>query len=57
MSFFSSLSPLRRASPLPVIFTVRSKQQGGRFDGSEQEMFSLLKLAKRAACEYIDMET
>ncbi|CAG8751378.1 7158_t:CDS:1, partial [Acaulospora morrowiae] len=48
---------VRHSSKLPIIFTVRSKGQGGRFpDNQEKEMFSLLKQAVKWGCEYIDLE-
>ncbi|CAH0473101.1 unnamed protein product [Peronospora belbahrii] len=51
---------LRSLSTLPIIFTVRSKGQGGAFpDGEEheQKMFELLQLGVRLGCEFVDMET
>ncbi|KAE9312852.1 Pentafunctional AROM polypeptide [Phytophthora fragariae] len=51
---------LRSLSTLPIIFTVRSKGQGGAFpDGAEheQKMFELLQLGVRLGCEFVDMET
>uniref|UniRef100_M4BYJ7 Pentafunctional AROM polypeptide n=1 Tax=Hyaloperonospora arabidopsidis (strain Emoy2) TaxID=559515 RepID=M4BYJ7_HYAAE len=51
---------LRSLSTLPIIFTVRSKGQGGAFpDGEEheQKMFELLRLGVRLGCEFVDMET
>ncbi|KAF4139019.1 Shikimate / quinate 5-dehydrogenase [Phytophthora infestans] len=51
---------LRSLSTLPIIFTVRSKVQGGAFpDGEEHEkkMFELLQLGVRLGCEFVDMET
>lgn len=49
---------LRSLSPLPIIFTVRSKNQGGSFpDGAEEQMFKLLHLAVRLGCEFVDVET
>ncbi|TDH65363.1 hypothetical protein CCR75_002996 [Bremia lactucae] len=51
---------LRALSTLPIIFTVRSKGQGGAFpDGVEHEskMFELLHLGVRVGCEFVDMET
>jgi pentafunctional AROM polypeptide len=50
------VSLLRRKTALPIIFTVRSKGQGGGFTGSVQQMFDLLQLAVRIGCEFIDME-
>ena len=48
---------LRRASFLPIIFTVRSAVQGGGYQGSEADLFALLNLGVRLGCEYVDMET
>lgn len=51
------LAILRRAVSIPVIFTVRSKGQGGAFsDQDEQGMFELLKWGLRWGCEYVDVE-
>ncbi|KAI9915842.1 hypothetical protein PsorP6_007565 [Peronosclerospora sorghi] len=50
---------LRSLSTLPIIFTVRSKGQGGAFsDGQEHEqtLFELLHLGVRLGCEFVDME-
>eukprot|EP01063_Lacrimia_lanifica_P012514 TRINITY_DN19177_c0_g1_i1.p1 TRINITY_DN19177_c0_g1~~TRINITY_DN19177_c0_g1_i1.p1 ORF type:complete len:1486 (+),score=579.95 TRINITY_DN19177_c0_g1_i1:68-4525(+) len=48
---------LRRLSPLPVIFTVRSEAQGGRFpNGQHERMLTLLQLAVRLGCEFVDVE-
>ncbi|CAI5715166.1 unnamed protein product [Peronospora destructor] len=50
---------LRALSTLPVIFTVRSKSQGGAFPNGEehtQKMFELLQLGVRLGCEFVDME-
>jgi len=52
----SQISLLRQYSDLPIIFTVRSKDQGGKFNGSESEMMSLLEVGLRANCEFIDVE-
>ncbi len=50
------VSLLRRKTSLPIIYTVRSKGQGGGFTGTVQQMFELLQLAVRIGCEFIDME-
>ena len=47
---------LRRAASLPVIWTVRSKGQGGAFAGSEGEMFALLARGRRLGAEFVDVE-
>lgn len=51
------LVALRTKTPLPIVFTVRTKSQGGAFpDGAHIEAFRLFKLAARMGCEYIDVE-
>lgn len=51
------LAALRRATSLPVVFTIRSASQGGAFpDSAETEAFELLDLALRQGVEYIDVE-
>jgi len=47
---------VRRHSKLPIIFTVRTLDQGGKFSNNEETIFSLLKLGIRLGCEYIDVE-
>lgn len=48
---------LRAATGLPVIFTVRSRSQGGAFVGHEEDAVRLMCLAGRLAVEFIDFET
>eukprot|EP01083_Nonionella_stella_P024209 66917_1 len=55
-SIKEQLSLLRRASPLPLVFTVRSRAQGGGFNGDERELFGLLRIGVRLGCEFVDME-
>lgn len=51
------VSLLRSIVPLPMIFTVRTKSQGGRFpDEAKAEALGLYKAAIRMAVEYIDVE-
>jgi pentafunctional AROM polypeptide len=51
------LALLRRAVPLPIIYTVRSKGQAGAYsDSDEKGMFELLQWGRRWGCEYIDVE-
>ncbi|KAJ8609059.1 hypothetical protein MRB53_039328 [Persea americana] len=51
------LAILREASNLPIIFTVRTKSQGGRFpDDREDAAAELMCLAGRWGAEYIDFE-
>lgn len=52
----TQLVVLRRATKLPIIFTVRSASQGGAFKGSEAERFRLYSLGIRCGCEVIDLE-
>ena len=47
---------LRRVCSLPIIYTVRSKRQGGAFEGSSEEHCSLLQLGLRSGCELLDVE-
>lgn len=42
---------------LPVIYTVRTTDQGGKFNAGEDAMFNLLLLGARRGCEYIDVES
>ena len=42
--------------PLPAIFTLRSQQQGGRFQGTEQERLELLEQLLALAPAYLDVE-
>ncbi len=51
------LTKLRRVSSLPIVFTVRTKSQGGAFpDSAHEEIFQLLKLALQLGSEYVDVE-
>ncbi|KAG9248657.1 Shikimate dehydrogenase [Calycina marina] len=51
------IATLRSIVPLPLIFTVRTKSQGGLFpDNSEEEALRLYKAAVRMGLEYIDLE-
>ncbi|KAL6059567.1 3-dehydroquinate dehydratase (3-dehydroquinase) [Balamuthia mandrillaris] len=52
------LALLRRYAPAStaVLFTVRSKKQGGRFEGGPKRMLALLALALRSGCHLIDIE-
>ncbi|KAF7984960.1 hypothetical protein HWV62_9901 [Athelia sp. TMB] len=53
----SQVAALRRATALPIVYTVRTVAQGGSFpDDAEQEAFELLGLAVRMGVEYIDVE-
>lgn len=51
------VTKLRRACSLPIVFTVRTKGQGGAFpDVAHSQILDLLKLALRLGVEYIDVE-
>lgn len=53
----SQLSLLRAIVPLPVVFTIRTKSQGGLFpDSAAQEAMELYRLAFRMGCEFVDLE-
>ncbi|ESK85468.1 pentafunctional arom polypeptide [Moniliophthora roreri MCA 2997] len=51
------VAALRRVSPLPIVFTVRTASQGGAFpDNAPDKVFELLELALILGVEYIDVE-
>ncbi|KAI1210541.1 Pentafunctional AroM protein [Annulohypoxylon truncatum] len=51
------ISQLRSTAKIPIIFTLRSASQGGRFKyASEKELLPLYRKAIRAGVEYIDLE-
>ena len=53
----SQLSFLRTVVPLPVVFTIRTQSQGGRFpDTAYDEARALYNIALRMGCEFIDVE-
>jgi 3-dehydroquinate dehydratase len=41
---------------LPIIFTVRTPDEGGKFDFAATRLVELLEVAKRAGCEFIDFQ-
>lgn len=48
---------LRAAAKIPIVFTVRTQSQGGRFpDGDHEGAAALYKVAARMGVEYIDVE-
>ncbi|KAK7979820.1 hypothetical protein PG989_012277 [Apiospora arundinis] len=56
-SITSQVALLRSHAKVPIVFTLRSKSQGGRFTyESEQELLPIYKAAMRAGVEYIDVE-
>jgi pentafunctional AROM polypeptide len=51
------IAHLRSVVPLPLIFTVRTVSQGGRFpDNAHEQALKLYKAAVRMGLEYIDLE-
>lgn len=51
------LAALRHQVSLPIVFSVRTKAQGGFFpDQAHDDYFDLVRLAIRSGCEYIDIE-
>ena len=51
------LSLLRSTTPLPVVFTIRTQSQGGKFpDDAYEEALALYRLAIRMGCEFVDLE-
>ena len=57
LSLHRQIALLRKSCPLPIVFTVRSVGQIGKFpDDTPEEMFNLLREGLRAGCEWIDVE-
>ena len=51
------VSALRRVSSLPIVYTVRTKSQGGAFpDAAVEEAVQLLQLGLQLGVEYLDVE-
>ncbi|WVW83179.1 pentafunctional AROM polypeptide [Kwoniella bestiolae CBS 10118] len=51
------LASLRLATSLPVVFSVRSKDQGGMAPSDQPALYrSVVELGIRSACEYVDLE-
>ncbi|KAJ5295002.1 hypothetical protein N7508_009823 [Penicillium antarcticum] len=51
------MSILRRRTSLPIIFTIRTKSQGGRFpDDAHDAAMQLYRLAFRSGSEFVDLE-
>lgn len=52
------IAALRSASPLPFIFTLRTKSQGGNFpdDADEERIIKLYRVALRLGCDFVDVE-
>ncbi len=56
-SLHRQIALLRKSCPLPIVFTVRSVGQIGKFpDETPKKMFDLLREGLRAGCEWIDVE-
>ncbi len=54
---YEQVALLRSVTQLPMIFTVRTTSQGGRFpDSAHEEALALYKAAIRMAVDYLDME-
>jgi len=52
------LSLLRLATNLPVVYSVRSKDQGGMAPSNDDKGYlDLVTLGLRSGCEYVDLET
>jgi 3-dehydroquinate dehydratase / shikimate dehydrogenase len=47
---------LLHAKPCPIIFTLRSQEEGGEFRGSEKSRLELIIQAFRAGADYVDVE-
>ena len=55
-SLHRQISLLRCSCPLPVVFTVRSEGQIGRFPRDPDRIFALLREGLRAGVEWLDVE-
>lgn len=55
-SNWDDLQRLRQAIPLPVIFTLKPKSQGGEYAGTEEERQSLIKKFASLHPDYFDLE-
>jgi len=56
-SIMNQLALVRRCGQdLPIIYTVRSKEQGGSFPDDEKEAWKLMLLGVRFGVEYLDVE-
>ncbi|WVO12800.1 pentafunctional AROM polypeptide [Cryptococcus depauperatus] len=51
------LASLRLATHLPIVYSVRSKNQGGMAPSDQPEAYEeMVRLGLRSACEYVDLE-
>ena len=54
---YQQLALLRRSTDLPVIFTIRTRGQGGKFpDDAHDRAISLMRLALKMGVEFLDVE-
>lgn len=52
------LAHLRQLTRLPIVYTVRTQPQAGKFDPSQVDLYeTLLQWGHRWGCDYIDMES
>ena len=52
----ASISALRKALPLPVVFTVRPVSEGGFYPGKESQRLAILEAAIESDVSWIDLE-
>jgi len=50
------IATLRRATTLPIVYTLRSKAQGGAFSGTAAQAVQLLTVGLQSTCEFVDVE-
>jgi len=50
------IATFRRHCCLPIVYTVRTEGQCGKFPDDEKALFRLYELGIRLGCEYVDME-
>ncbi|KAI8644754.1 3-dehydroquinate synthase-domain-containing protein, partial [Parasitella parasitica] len=54
----TQLAHLRQLTHLPIIYTVRTQPQAGKFDSTQVDLYeTLLRWGHRWGCDYIDMES
>lgn len=51
-----SIGKLRLATSLPIIFTLRTKDEGGRCDGAPDRIAEAIRVAVRCGCEIVDFQ-
>ena len=56
VSIHRQIALLRDNSPLPIVYTVRSIGQIGKFPDDHKRIFALLREGLRAGCEWVDVE-